>query len=366
MTSTIEAGEQIGDQYAARTDRRRTRPTVVLRAALLAGLAVVIAVQAPTVLSTLHSALQTAMTGDAGWLIGALTAAVASMVAFAWIRRHTLRVAGARIGLAEATAVSYAAGVVHLTAPAGTVVSTGYVFRRLQRDGVRPAAIAYSLAISGLVSTVALAAIAVAGLLVNGSTAGWTTIVADGAGAVALASGALWAVRRPRSVARVTQAALRRLNRLLRRPPDSGLISLQATVDELTQFRPTGRGWLAVGGAALVNWLLDLTCLWACAQAVGIGVSPWLLLTSYAAAMAGGGMSPFPGGLGVVDGVLALGLTSAGAPLPTALCAVLLYRVMSNGSVIVGGWAAVAVRSLRTRERARLRPAAPTSEQLPG
>ncbi len=357
MTTTTEAGDQVAAPSPTE-QHRRLRPAVLIRAVLLVGLAAVVAVQAPTVLTTLSSALQTALAGDAGWLIGALTAAVTSMVAFAWVRRHTLRVAGARIGLPEATAVSYAAGAVHLTAPAGTVVSTGYVFRRLQRDGVRPAAIAYSLAISGLVCTATLAAIGVAGFLVNGSTAGWTTIVAGSAGAAALAAGTLWVVRRPRSVERVAQSVLVRVNRLLRRPAEAGLISLRATLDDLTQVRPTGRDWLAVTAAATANWLLDLTCLWACAHAVGIQLSPWPLLTSYAVAMAGGGVSPLPGGLGVVDGVLVLGLTSAGAPLPAAVGAVLLYRVVSNGSVIVGGWAAVAARTVSTRQRTAVgRPA---------
>ena len=55
-----------------------------------------------------------------------------------------------------------------------------------------------------------------------------------------------------------------------------------------------------------------------------------------------------------------LGLTGAGAPLPAALCAVLLYRVVSNGSVIVGGWSVVAARSMGIRNVAR------TARRLPG
>lgn len=348
-TTTVRPPADRGPAGAAGTRPavRRFRPGLVGRCGLLIVLAVVMVLQAPAVLSVLVTAIDEALVANAGWLLAALTAAVASMVAFAVVRQRTLRVAGAPISLAEATAVSYAAGAVHLTAPAGTVVSTGYAFRRLQRSGVRPAAIAYSLAVSGLVCAVTLAGIAVAGFLVAGSAAGWGTIVAGSAGAVGVATAALWAVRRPDSVARVTESVLGWVNRLLRRPPDAGLITLRATVDDLTAVRPAGRDWVAVTVVAAVNWLLDLGCLWACAHAVGIDLSPLVLMTSYAVAMAGGGVSPLPGGLGVVDGVLVVGLTSAGAPLSAALCAVLLYRVVSNGSVIVGGWTAVAARTAR-------------------
>ena len=42
-------------------------------------------------------------------------------------------------------------------------------------------------------------------------------------------------------------------------------------------------------------------CLWACAHALGIAVSPLALLTSFTLTMAGSGISLLPAGLGVVD-----------------------------------------------------------------
>lgn len=347
---------------------RRSFPVALIgRCVLLLALTVLVVMQAPTVLSVLTTAADDALVANAGLLLAALGAAIASMVSFAAVRQRTLRAAGARISLAEATVVTYAAGAVHLTAPAGTVVSTGYAFRRLQRAGVRPAAIAYSLAVSGLACSVTLAAIAAAGFLVNGSAAGWGTILAATVGAAGVAAAALWAVRRPRSVARIAESVLVGTNRLLRRPPESGLISLQATVADLTQVRPSGRDWAVMTSAAAANWLLDLSCLWLCAQAVGVQVSPLALLTCYAVAMAGGGVSPLPGGLGVVDGVLVLGLTGAGAPLSAALGAVLIYRVIANGSVLVGGWTAVATRTARLglARRAKGRDGADVPAGLP-
>jgi len=325
--------------------------TVLLRAVPVMALAVVLVWQAPSVISLVASAAADAVSADPVWLGGGLAAAVASMVAFGHLRQRTLRAAGARVSLGEATALTYSAGALHLTAPAGTVVSTGHVFRRLQRAGVRPAAIAYSLAVSGLVGSLTLGVLGATGILINGSTAGSTSIAAGIAGAVGIAAATTWVVRRPQAVARLAETALVRVNRVLRRPPEAGVLGLRATFDDLRDVRATGRDWAAATVAATANWLLDLGCLWACAHAVGLPVSPLVLLTSYAVAMAGVGVSPLPGGLGVVDAVLVLGLTTAGAPATAALGAVLLYRLISNGSVIVGGWTAVAARTAHHRLR---------------
>lgn len=353
MTTTAPAVARVTAGPMPAAPARRFGPAAAARGALLVTLVVVVWEQAPSMLSAVTSALRQTLTADGRWLLGGFAAAATSMVAFGVLRQRTLRAAGARMSLAEATTASYAAGAVHLTAPAGAVVSTGYLFRRLQRAGVKPAAIAYSLAVSGVVCSVTLAMIAVGGFLVNGSTADWGTIAVGVVGAIGLAAVTFWAVRRPRPAARAVESMLRRLNRVLRRPPESGLITLRATLDDLRQVRPTALDWATITTAAAANWLLDLGCLWACAHALGVQVSPLLLLTGYAVAMAGGGVSPLPGGIGIVDGVLVLALTSTGAPLAAALSAVLLYRVLSNGNVIIGGWAALAARSARRRWNGR-------------
>ena len=63
--------------------------------------------------------------------------------------------------------------------------------------------------------------------------------------------------------------------------------------------------------------------------------------------MAAAGLSPLPAGIGVLDCALVLALTAAGATTPLALAAVLLYRVVSQGHVLLLGWSAVAARSTR-------------------
>jgi len=114
---------------------------------------------------------------------------------------------------------------------------------------------------------------------------------------------------------------------------------------ELRAVRATGAGWVSASVAAVLNWVLDLLCLTACAAAVDAPVHPMTLLVGYTTATAAAGLSPLPAGIGVLDAGLVLALTTAGATTPLALAAVLLYRVVSHGHVLLIGWSTVAARS---------------------
>lgn len=303
-----------------------------------------------SVKALVSGAISQAMSTSPGWLVLAFALAAASMLAFGLLRRRTLRAAGGDIAVPEAVAVSYAAGAIHLTAPAGGVLSTGYAFRRLQQRGVPPAAITWSLAISGVLSTVTLVLLGAVGFVLGAASSAWTALLPALAITGVIGTLLALAVRRPDRLAGGAHRLLRIGNQVLRRPPDSGRLAVQTTVADLRSVHPTGLDWVAAASAAAANWLLDLLCLWACTQALGIHISPWLLLPSYCLAMAGASVSPVPGGIGIVDGILVLAVTStSSAATGVAVGAVILYRVISLGSLLVGGWSAVGVRSIRTR-----------------
>jgi hypothetical protein len=68
---------------------------------------------------------------------------------------------------------------------------------------------------------------------------------------------------------------------------------------------------------------------------------PWRgLLFAYAVGTAAASVGIIPGGLGVVEGALALTLMGAGVHHPLALAAVLIYRFISFWMVISVGWLA--------------------------
>ena len=156
---------------------------------------------------------------------------------------------------------------------------------------------------------------------------------------------------------------LRWINRLRRRPAETGYAALATLIDDLQAIRPSRRAWLQAWVLSMLNWAFDAACL----AALGVHVGFAALLLTYTAGMAASSLTAVPGGLGVVEAALTLGLTTAGVPFTAALGAVLVYRILSLGGVVVIGWNVLAVQRLRSGATGkRTAPAdAPRAEQNP-
>lgn len=98
---------------------------------------------------------------------------------------------------------------------------------------------------------------------------------------------------------------------------------------------------------ALINWLSDALCLAVAIEAVGVPV-PWhRLLLIWSAGAGAGSFSPTPFGLGVVDIALITALVATGVSSPSAVGAVLLYRIITFKILMTLIW--VAYRYLSDR-----------------
>jgi uncharacterized protein (TIRG00374 family) len=237
---------------------------------------------------------------------------------------------------------------VHATLPGGVAFSTGYTYRWMRGRGVSGPAATWSLAAGGLVSTAALLAFGVLGSLLAGSQAGWLQLALAVTGIVLCTAAVRHLARHPRTAAAVGKWVLRRVNAVRRRPSATGADALDGLVAELRFVRPRSRDWTAATGYALFNWAFDAACLAACAAALDVrGLTLPLLLVAYTAGMATSGVSPLPGGLGVVDAALVLTLVAGGIPAAAALPAVVLYRLVSLVGVVATGWLVCAVQQVR-------------------
>jgi uncharacterized protein (TIRG00374 family) len=332
---------------SVRAGRRRgwgRKAKLVLGVLVVGVLTTELALAGPTILSAVAELAQSSV----GWLVVAVVAALASMVAFAAVRKQTLRAAGVTVPLRTAVAVSYAAGAVHTTLPGGTVLSTTYAFRRLRSWGASTVVASWCLTVTGLLATGTLSVIGLTGLLLGGgatgsviqSVAGLTVVLVGMAGIVRL-------TRNPDRLRMAARRALRWINRLRRRPADTGYAVLATVIDDLQAIRPSRRAWLAAWVLSMLNWAFDAACLAACLAALGVHVGFAALLLTYTAGMAASGLTAVPGGLGVVEAALTLGLGTAGVPVTAALGAVLVYRILSLGGVVVIGWTVLAVQRLR-------------------
>jgi uncharacterized membrane protein YbhN (UPF0104 family) len=87
----------------------------------------------------------------------------------------------------------------------------------------------------------------------------------------------------------------------------------------------------------LLWWAGDMTCLAVAFLAVG-GTLPWrALLIAYAAGQLATLLPITPGGLGVTEGSMAVALAAYGGGMPTAVAAVLLYRLITYWAVLPAG-----------------------------
>jgi uncharacterized membrane protein YbhN (UPF0104 family) len=323
---------------------------------LVAGIAVaaLLVVEAVLVAPTLDSALTSLANADVAWFAAAVLAITLSMVMFALARRRLLLAAGVRASVRSSVAAALVANSMHATLPGGPAFSTAYTFRWMRGEGAGSAVATWCLVAGGVVSTASLGITGLAASVSVGGTPSWTQAVLGVAGLVVVAAVGRELASHPHLLVAAARWALRQVNRVRRRPADTGVTALDDLVAQLGTVRPRGRDWGAATGLALLNWAFDAACLAACAAALGVhGLTFPLLLVAYTAGMATSGFSPLPGGLGVVDAALVLTLVAGGIPAAQALPAVVLYRLISLVGVVAVGWLVCAVRQFhpqRVRE----------------
>jgi uncharacterized membrane protein YbhN (UPF0104 family) len=353
VTVTTVPGPEPGGTTPPEGRRRRRR---WLRAVL--GLAVVALLGAELVLAapTLRTAVTALRGAQPRWVAVAVLAEAASMDLFARMRRKLLAAAGVRVRMADALAAAYVADAVHLTIPGGAAFSTAYAYRWMRDRGAGAAAITWTLVAGGLISTCALAALALAGSLLVHAGSGLPSLIVDAVLVVAMVVGARGLRRRPDLVLAAGRRLLAWRNTLLRRPRTQGDDALARLPAQLRLVRPGARDWTAAAAYGVGNWVFDGVCLAAAGAAVRTpGLSLPVLLIAYTAGMAASGLSLLPGGIGVVETAMVLAMVAGGIPAAAALPAVLLYRLISLVAVVTAGWSVAAVQARRTGRNVAIR-----------
>jgi hypothetical protein len=285
--------------------------------------------------SSLTAALHHLRAPHPGWLVLAVLAELASMNVYARMQLHILRSAGVRAPYLDNLRLTYAAHSLNETLPGGPAFSTQLNFKQMRRFGASPAVASWTIALSGIISGAALAVVTVGSALAAGGAAHWGDLAGLGIAAILLTLGVRQLAKHPELVDR----ALRKFNRLRRRPADHGDNRARGFLEQLRSARLSPSHGLASVLLALLNWLLDALCLWLCFRAVGehpAGLTAVLL--AFCAGMAAGTITIVPGGLGIIDSALVLGLIAGGVTTPAALTVVVLYRIISLGFIIGGGW----------------------------
>jgi putative heme transporter len=155
---------------------------------------------------------------------------------------------------------------------------------------------------------------------------------------LALALGARVLRRRPELTAALRRALRDRVgtrlpDRARRQAAEAG-----AWLGRLLRVRIPPRDLALASLFSVANWVADALCLALCGRALGVSVAVVPLVLTYIAGMTASSLPIVPGGLGTVDGALALGLVTAGTATSPALAVVVLYRLISLVLIGTVGW----------------------------
>ncbi len=286
------------------------------------------------------------------WLVAAFALEIGSMASFARVQRITLKAGGVHIPLLQALRITYASNAVSVTVPvAGSAAATAHTASEYSHQGADSGLIAWTLMITGVVSTIAFALLIAMGAVLSGN--GLAALVGIGLtllGTIPMLL-ILLAVRRPRGrdhVARLLNGPLRLSHRMIRRPPDPHGWS-KDLVDRLGSYHLGRIDAALVMVFALSNWLLDAACLCAIVAAFDQPV-PWrFMFAIYAAGIGAAAIGLTPAGVGIVEAAIASALAAGGVSELHALPTALVYRAISCWFVLAVGWV------LFTRSRRHLR-----------
>jgi len=277
---------------------------------------------------------------NGGWIAVAAVAECLSYLNFTVLQRRLLSAGGLHLGMPFLGCMSLAGNAISNTLPAGGAFATVFAYRQFRRRGADEALTTWVVVAFTALTSVALAVLAIVGLLIAGEDGGVSGLVPL---VVVLLVGPAVAVAvllRPRLLLPTVVPVLRAVSRAVGRPRRDPGLAVSRLVERLEAVSPRGIDWAAGLTYAAGNWIADCSCLVAAFAAVG-GQVPWRgLLLAYGAAQVVANLPVTPGGLGVVEGSLTVALVAFGGSTAQTVAAVLLYRILSFWVVLPLGWAA--------------------------
>lgn len=309
-----------------------------VRWALLGLAAVILAVEASLVWDQLSKAWMSLLSANLWWVLAAVAAAMLSMHSFAQIQRTLLRSAGVTVRQWRSEAVFYAGNALSTTLPGGPVLSATFVYRQQRQWGASPVVASWQLVMSGALQVAGLAVIGLGGAFLLGAKDNPFSLLFTLGGFLAMILLAQAVATRPELIDGIGVKVLRWVNSARGKPTDTGLRRWRETLTQLESVSLSRRALGEAFGWSVFNWFADVACLAFAAYAAGGHPSLAGLTVAYAAARAVGAIPLMPGGLLVVEAVLVPGLVSSGMDLPSAISAMLIYRLVSWILISMIGW----------------------------
>ena len=309
-----------------------------VRWVILGIVAIVLAFEVALVWDQLAKAAKSLYSAKWWWLLASALAAVVLMHSFAQVQRTLLASAGVRVKQLRSEAAYYAANSLSTTLPGGPVLAATFLLRQQRIWGASTLVASWQLVMSGVLQAVGLALLGLGGAFVLGAKNNPFSLLFTLGGFVALLLLAQAVASRPELIDGIGCRVLSWVNSVRGRPAGTGLAKWREMLSQLESVSLSRRDLAVAFSWSLVNRFADVACLGFAAYAAGGHASLGGLTVACAAARAVGTIPLMPGGLLVVEAVLVPGLVSSGMPLPSAISAMLIYRLISWVLLAAVGW----------------------------
>jgi uncharacterized protein (TIRG00374 family) len=278
-----------------------------------------------------------------GWVAGAAVAEAASLWVFAFLQRTALRLAGATIPMSGLFLLTMANDAISNTVPGEPAVSSAFRYRYYRRRGADGAASGWTIFTILIAQAIGMSLLLLIGVMIAlVASPGGRNARAAVVGLVIVAAAGAVLVRRD-LVLRLAEAAVRGIRRVTGHPRGSIGTRITSTLARMREI-PLGRAatiWMVVLSAAV--WCCDFGTLLCAFGAVHAPI-PWAgVLLAYCVSEVAASLPIVPGGIGVVEGSLAVILVAYGADRASALSVALVFRAVSFWLAITLGWITVGV-----------------------
>ncbi|MDP9074600.1 MAG: flippase-like domain-containing protein [Actinomycetota bacterium] len=285
------------------------------------------------------------------WVVVAAAVEALSIVAFAAMQRRLLRAGHVSIPMTTLTGITFAGNAIQNSLPAGPLFSAVFAYRQFHRRGADDILAGWTLVGTAALSQISIVILAMIGLAGASGTGSAFDLVGVLVGLLAIAAVLILIWNRRSWILGHTVGPLRLVQRLFHRPEGDPHQLVADVICRTNAIDPTKSDWVMLWAMAMANWLLDVCCLIAAFFAVGAGV-PWrALLLAYAASQLAASLPITPGGLGVVEGSLIIGLVAYGGGQEATVAAVLLYRLLSFWALLPIGYVSWALVDWELRRR---------------
>lgn len=251
---------------------------------------------------------------SAGWALVAAVMEAASLLSFGLVQQRLLQSRSAQVSLTEMVRIAVAANGISNVLPGGSALAAAWTWKQFRSRGATRAVASWALIVSGVVSSIALGFMIIAGVEIAGSRGpiAFLRPLAIAVAAAAVGGGLLAHKLRDRT------------NKWTKGRPR--LTQMRAA---LALAEPSPTDWAIVTIMSVLNWTLDLTCLVACITAIGAPMAWSTIIIAYSLSQLLNAIPLTPGGIGIIEAGLTGLLVAYGMATADAIAVVIIYRAIS-------------------------------------